>query len=134
MQKRIPRNKYSVTRANPKPSLWIIPPLVLQELSITGRRWRGKVMDALSPILRVEAAIDGRLEWHPIPACDGIYDQGEEPSKPISLLSSRQTSYPHCPSLRHRLQSRHPANRNQINRSKVQPIRISKAHINTSSP
>jgi hypothetical protein len=36
------------------------------------------VTDGLGPIVRVEMAIDGHLEWHPLAAADGLFDTADE--------------------------------------------------------
>jgi hypothetical protein len=36
------------------------------------------VVDGVGPIARIEVAIDGRLEWHPLAAADGILDSADE--------------------------------------------------------
>jgi len=52
-----------------------------------GRRLRAEVVDGLGPIARVEVAIDGRLDWRPLAAADGIFDTADEAiDADISLL------------------------------------------------
>lgn len=53
------------------------PPRI-ENLQMAGRRLRGRVIDGTSPVARVEVAIDGKLEWRPVAAADGIYDTAEE--------------------------------------------------------
>jgi hypothetical protein len=53
-------------------------PPVFKALAVQARRLRGEVVDGLGPIARVEAAIDGRLEWRPLQAADGIFDTADE--------------------------------------------------------
>jgi hypothetical protein len=53
-------------------------PPVFQALAVQGHRLRAEVVDGMGPIARVEAAIDGRLEWRPLPAADGIFDTADE--------------------------------------------------------
>lgn len=53
------------------------PPRI-EDLQIAGRRLRARVVDGTSPIARVEMAIDGKLEWRPLAAADGIFDTKEE--------------------------------------------------------
>lgn len=53
-------------------------PPVFKSLGVQGRRLRGEVVDGLGPIARVEATIDGRLEWRPLPAADGLFDTADE--------------------------------------------------------
>ncbi len=47
-------------------------------LSVAGRRLKVRVTDGTSPIARVEVAIDGKLEWKPLTASDGIFDTIDE--------------------------------------------------------
>jgi outer membrane protein assembly factor BamB len=47
-------------------------------LSITGRRLKGRIIDGTSPIARVEVAVDGKIEWRPVTATDGIFDTLDE--------------------------------------------------------
>jgi hypothetical protein len=47
-------------------------------LEITGRRLRARVVDGTSPIARVEMAVDGKLEWRPLAAADGVFDTVDE--------------------------------------------------------
>ena len=53
------------------------PPRI-DTLTINGRRLRARVIDGTSPIARIEMAVDGRLEWRPLSAADGIYDTADE--------------------------------------------------------
>ncbi len=53
------------------------PPRI-ESLQINGRRLRAHVVDGASPIARVEMAVDGKLEWRPLAAADGIYDTADE--------------------------------------------------------
>jgi hypothetical protein len=53
-------------------------PPVFKAIGINGRRLRAEVVDGVGPIARVEAAVDGRLEWRPLPAADGIFDTADE--------------------------------------------------------
>jgi hypothetical protein len=53
------------------------PPRI-DTLEITGRRLRARVVDGTSSIARVELAIDGKLEWRPLGAADGIFDTVDE--------------------------------------------------------
>lgn len=53
------------------------PPRI-DNLVIAGRRLRGRVVDGTSPVARVEIAVDGKLEWRPITAADGIFDTPDE--------------------------------------------------------
>ena len=53
-------------------------PPVFQGLTVAGRKLKGRVVDGLGPIVRVEMAVDGRLEWRPLAAADGIFDTADE--------------------------------------------------------
>ncbi len=53
-------------------------PPVFKTLAVQGRRLRGEVVDGLGPIARVEVAVDGRPDWRPIGASDGIFDTANE--------------------------------------------------------
>jgi hypothetical protein len=53
------------------------PPRI-DTLEIAGRRLRAHVIDGTSPIARVEMAVDGKLEWRPLGAADGIFDTADE--------------------------------------------------------
>jgi hypothetical protein len=53
------------------------PPRI-DTLDLTGRRLRVHVVDGTSPITRVEMAVDGKLEWRPLGAADGIFDTTDE--------------------------------------------------------
>ena len=53
------------------------PPRI-DNLTLTGRRLRAQVVDGTSPIARVEIAIDGKPEWRPLAAADGIFDTPSE--------------------------------------------------------
>lgn len=53
------------------------PPRI-EDLTIAGRRLRARVIDGTSPVARVEIAVDGKLEWRPIGAADGIFDTTDE--------------------------------------------------------
>ena len=53
------------------------PPRI-DTLTVNGRRLRAHVVDGTSPIARVEIAIDGKLEWRPLAAADGIFDTADE--------------------------------------------------------
>jgi hypothetical protein len=54
------------------------PPVFQGGVVIAGRRLRTRVVDGLGPIVRVEMAVDGKLEWRPLPAADGIFDTADE--------------------------------------------------------
>jgi hypothetical protein len=59
-------------------------PPVITGLSVSGgaagnvRKLTAHVTDGLGPIVRVEIAIDGHLEWHPLAAADGLFDTADE--------------------------------------------------------
>ncbi|MCL2725057.1 MAG: hypothetical protein FWD69_11535 [Polyangiaceae bacterium] len=53
------------------------PPRI-ETLHMNGRRLHARVVDGTSPIARVEIAVDGRLEWRPLGAADGIFDTADE--------------------------------------------------------
>ncbi len=42
------------------------------------RKLTAHVTDGLGPIVRVEMAVDGHLEWHPLGAADGLFDTADE--------------------------------------------------------
>lgn len=49
-----------------------------EALELNGRRLRAQVVDGTSSVARVELAVDGKLEWKPLGAADGIYDTKSE--------------------------------------------------------
>jgi hypothetical protein len=49
-------------------------PPVIDKLTITGRVLHAHVVDGVGPIVRVEVAVDGRLEWRPLASAKGIFD------------------------------------------------------------
>jgi hypothetical protein len=53
-------------------------PPVIKTLGVQGRRLRAEIVDGLGPIARVDAAVDGRTTWRPLPAADGIFDTADE--------------------------------------------------------
>jgi hypothetical protein len=53
------------------------PPRI-DALEVSGRRLRARVVDGTSAIARVEIAVDGKLEWRPLAASDGIFDTADE--------------------------------------------------------
>jgi hypothetical protein len=53
-------------------------PPVFRALTLTGRRLRARVTDGVGPIARVELTIDGKLEWRPLAAADGVFDSPDE--------------------------------------------------------
>jgi hypothetical protein len=52
-------------------------PPVFKTIAMQGRRLRAEVIDGVGPISRVEVAIDGRLEWHPLNPVDGVFDTAD---------------------------------------------------------
>jgi hypothetical protein len=53
-------------------------PPVFRALTLTGRRLRARVTDGMGPIVRVELTVDGKLEWRPLAAADGVFDGPDE--------------------------------------------------------
>jgi hypothetical protein len=53
-------------------------PPVFQTLTLNGRRLRARIVDGVGPVARVEVTIDGRLEWRPLAAADGVFDSPDE--------------------------------------------------------
>jgi len=53
-------------------------PPVFRGLAIQGRHIRGHVVDGIGPISRVEITVDGRQDWHPLAAADGVFDSADE--------------------------------------------------------
>ncbi|MFO0677238.1 MAG: hypothetical protein U0169_11945 [Polyangiaceae bacterium] len=53
-------------------------PPTFNELELRGRTLVARVSDGASNITRVDVAIDGRLEWRPVPAKDGVFDDRSE--------------------------------------------------------
>jgi hypothetical protein len=53
-------------------------PPVFRSIAMQGHRLRAEVADGLGPIVRVEVAIDGRLEWRPLTSVDGLFDTADE--------------------------------------------------------
>lgn len=53
------------------------PPRI-DTLELTGRRLRAHIVDGTSPIARVELSVDGKLDWRPLGAADGIFDTPDE--------------------------------------------------------
>jgi len=53
------------------------PPRI-DDLTLAGRRLRARVVDGTSPVTRVELSVDGKLEWRPIGAADGLFDTTDE--------------------------------------------------------
>jgi hypothetical protein len=53
-------------------------PPVFKAIGIAGKRLRAQVVDGVGPIVRVEVAADGRDDWRPVAAADGIFDTADE--------------------------------------------------------
>jgi hypothetical protein len=53
-------------------------PPVVKSAAVQGRRLRLEVIDGVGPIARIELAVDGKLEWRPLPSVDGIFDTNDE--------------------------------------------------------
>lgn len=53
------------------------PPRI-DTLQLAGRKLRVRVVDATSPIARVELSVDGKVEWRPLAPADGIFDTLDE--------------------------------------------------------
>jgi len=53
-------------------------PPAIQDLRLAGRKLSLRAVDAVSNIVRVEIAVDGRTEFRPVGAQDGIYDSADE--------------------------------------------------------
>jgi hypothetical protein len=53
-------------------------PPVFKSVAVQGRRLKAQVSDGVGPIVRVEVAMDGRVEWRPVGAADGIFDTADE--------------------------------------------------------
>ena len=53
-------------------------PPVFRTLALNGRKLQARVVDGAGPIARVEVTIDGRLEWRPVGAADGVFDTSDE--------------------------------------------------------
>jgi hypothetical protein len=47
-------------------------------LAIQGRRIKARAVDGVGPIARVEIAVDGKNEWRPLGAADGMFDSADE--------------------------------------------------------
>jgi hypothetical protein len=53
-------------------------PPVFQSMTMAGRILRAHVIDGVGPIVRIEIAVDGRLEWRPLAPARGIMDSADE--------------------------------------------------------
>jgi hypothetical protein len=54
------------------------PPTFAAAPTMAGRVLRARITDGVGPIVRVEVAVDGRLEWRPLGAADGVFDGADE--------------------------------------------------------
>jgi hypothetical protein len=50
----------------------------IDQIAIAGRRLTAHVVDGTSPIARVELTVDGKSEWRPLGAADGVFDTVDE--------------------------------------------------------
>jgi hypothetical protein len=48
------------------------------QVTMNGRRLRAHAVDGLGPIVRIEATVDGHLDWRPLGATDGLFDTADE--------------------------------------------------------
>jgi hypothetical protein len=53
-------------------------PPVLLDLDLVGKRLRGRAVDGLGPIQRVEVSVAGSNEWIPLSPVDSVYDESTE--------------------------------------------------------
>jgi len=53
-------------------------PPVIESLTMAGRVLRARAVDGVGPIVRVEVAVDGKPEWRPLGAKDGVFDSADE--------------------------------------------------------
>jgi hypothetical protein len=53
-------------------------PPVFRALTLTGRRLRAHVVDGVGPLARIELTVDGKLDWRPLAAADGVFDSADE--------------------------------------------------------
>jgi hypothetical protein len=53
-------------------------PPVITALSMAGRVLRARAVDGIGPIVRIELAVDGKPEWRPLGAKDGVLDSADE--------------------------------------------------------
>jgi hypothetical protein len=77
-------------------------PPVFKSLAMQGKRLRAEVVDGLGPITRVEVAMDGRAQWRPLAAADGVLDTADESvdADLTPLLSSVDSAGPHIVTVR----------------------------------
>lgn len=53
-------------------------PPVFRSLTVQGRKLRAEIFDGLGPIVRIDVAVDGRLDWRPLAPVDGLLDTNDE--------------------------------------------------------
>lgn len=53
-------------------------PPSLEGLVLAGRTVRGRVIDGLGPVQRIEVSVAGKDEWYPVEPSDGIFDEQRE--------------------------------------------------------
>jgi hypothetical protein len=53
-------------------------PPVFRALAAQGRRVRGDAVDGVGPIVRIDAAVDGKTDWHTYLPVDGVFDEPVE--------------------------------------------------------
>jgi hypothetical protein len=75
-------------------------PPVFRSASVQGRRVKAQVVDGLGPIVRVEVSVDGRVEWRPLGAADGIFDTADESVDADLSALLPATQGPHLVTLR----------------------------------
>ena len=77
-------------------------PPVFKSLVMQGRRLKAEVVDGVGPVLRVEVAIDGRVEWRAVAAADGLFDTADETvdADLSTLLASAGPAGPHIVAVR----------------------------------
>lgn len=77
-------------------------PPIFKSVGVQGRRLRAEVVDGLGPIVRIEVAVDGRLEWRPVAAVDGLFDTADEAvdADLAPLLSAAGGAGPHVVAVR----------------------------------
>lgn len=51
---------------------------VFRSLTATGRRIKADIVDGLGPIVRIDFAVDGRTDFRPLGAADGVLDEPTE--------------------------------------------------------
>jgi hypothetical protein len=77
-------------------------PPVFKSLAMQGKRLKAEVVDGLGPITRVEVAVDGRAQWRPLAAADGLLDTADESvdADLTPLLASADSAGPHIVAVR----------------------------------